>query len=106
MIVISDGDIAANQFNAQGDPIPLGLYPYTGEYFGNKNFMLNCVDYLCGYPQLLDTRSKTIKLRLLDDTKVKATKLTWQLINMLVPLGALLIFALIFNFIRIRKFAG
>jgi len=106
MIVISDGDIAANGFNAQGGLIPLGLYPYTGEYFGNKNFMLNCIDYLCGYPQLLDTRSKTIKLRLLDDTTVKTTKLKWQFFNMLVPLGALLIFACIFNFIRIRKFAG
>ena len=105
MIVISDGDIAANGFNSQGEVIPLGLYPYTGEYFGNKNFMLNCIDYLCGYPQLLDTRSKTIKLRLLDETKVKASKLKWQLANMLAPLGALLIFALIFNFIRIRKFA-
>ncbi len=104
MIVVADGDIAANQFSSRGEPLPLGLYQYTGEYFGNKNFLLNSIDYLCGSAQLINTRSKTIKLRLLDDTKVKAAQLHYQLINMLVPLGGLLVFGLIFNFIRIRKY--
>jgi len=106
MIVISDGDIAANEYSSQGEPMALGYYRFTGEYFSNKTFMLNCIDYLAGFPQLLDTRSKTIKLRLLDSAKIKTSQMQWQLVNMLVPLGLLLIFGLIFNVIRYRRFAA
>ena len=100
MIVIADGDIAANDFNSQREPMQLGLYKFTGEYFGNKSFLLNCMDYLTGYPQLISTRSKQEKLRLLDEPKVKAEKVKWQLLNMLLPLGLLMIFGIVFNFIR------
>jgi gliding-associated putative ABC transporter substrate-binding component GldG len=105
MIVISDGDIAKNDINAQGQPQALGYYRFTNEYFGNKNFLLNCVDYLTGFQQHIDTRGKTVKLRLLDEAKIKSERLQWQLTNMLAPLGLLLLFGLIFNFIRRRKFA-
>lgn len=105
MIVISDGDIAKNEINAQGQPLALGFYRFTNEYFGNKNFLLNCVDHLAGYDQHIDTRAKTVKLRLLDAPKVADEKLQWQLIDMVVPLVMLLLFGLIFNFIRNRKFA-
>ncbi|MBK9729845.1 MAG: gliding motility-associated ABC transporter substrate-binding protein GldG [Chitinophagaceae bacterium] len=105
MIVIADGDIAKNEVNAQGQPLTLGYYRFTGEYFSNKNFLLNCIDYLTGFTQHIDTRSKTVQLRLLDNTKVTAEKTKWQLINTLVPIGLLIVFGLMFNFIRNRKFA-
>lgn len=105
MIVISDGDMAANEFNAQGQPLALGFYRYTGEYFGNKTFLMNCVDYLAGFPELINTRSKTIMLRLLDEAKVKAGRTTWMWINLAAPIGALLLFGLVFNVIRYQKFA-
>ena len=105
MIVVADADVAKNDINAQGEPYPLGYYRFTGEYFGNKNFLLNCFDYLAGYLQHIETRSKTVKLRLLDTERVKSERLKWQLINMLVPLALLIVFGLIFNFIRNRKFA-
>jgi gliding-associated putative ABC transporter substrate-binding component GldG len=105
MIVISDGDMAANEFNAQGQPLALGFYRYTGEYFGNKTFLMNCVDYLAGFPELINTRSKIILLRLLDEAKVKAGRTTWMWINLAAPIGALLLFGLVFNVIRYQKFA-
>ncbi|MBA2422547.1 MAG: gliding motility-associated ABC transporter substrate-binding protein GldG [Chitinophagales bacterium] len=105
MIVISDGDIAKNEINTQGQPMALGYYRFTGEYFGNKNFLLNCIDYLTGYEEHIETRSKTMKLRMLDASKVKEEKLQWQLINLIVPLAVLSVFGLIFNFIRYRKYA-
>lgn len=105
MIVISDGDMVANEFNAQGQPLALGFYRYTGEYFGNKTFLMNCVDYLAGFPELINTRSKTIMLRLLDEAKVKAGRTTWMWINLAAPIGALLLFGLVFNVIRYQKFA-
>ena len=105
MIVIADGDIAKNEVNAQGQPLTLGYYRFTGEYFGNKDFLLNSIDYLTGFTKHLETRSKTVKLRLLNNEKVKAERLKWQLINTLVPIGLLISFGLLFNFIRNRKFA-
>lgn len=105
MIVISDGDMVANEFNAQGQPLALGFYRYTGEYFGNKTFLMNCVDYLAGFPELINTRSKTIMLRLLDEAKVKAGRTAWVWINLAAPIGALLLFGLVFNVIRYQKFA-
>lgn len=105
MIVLADGDIAKNEVNAQGQPLPLGFYRFTGEYFSNRDFLLNCIDYLAGYTQHLDTRSKKVQLRMLDVEKVKAEKTKWQLINTLLPIGLLLTFGLIFNFIRNRLFA-
>lgn len=104
MIVIADGDIARNDINSQGQPQPLGYYRFTGEYFSNKDFLLNSIDYLTGYIQHIDTRSKTVKLRLLDTTKVKAERIYWQLLNTVLPICLLVAFGLIFNFIRIRKF--
>ena len=105
MIVLADGDIAKNEVNAQGQPLPLGFYRFTGEYFSNRDFLLNCIDYLAGYTQHLDTRSKKVQLRMLDVEKVKAEKTKWQLINTLLPIGLLLTFGLIFNIIRNRLFA-
>ncbi|MEO6167546.1 MAG: gliding motility-associated ABC transporter substrate-binding protein GldG [Chitinophagales bacterium] len=105
MIVVADGDIAKNEVNAQGQPLSLGYYRFTGDYFGNKDFLLNSIDYLTGFAKHLEMRSKTVKLRLLNSEKVKAEKLKWQLINTLIPIGLLISFGLIFTFIRNRKFA-
>ena len=104
MIVVADGDVARNDINSQGQPQPLGYYRFTGEYFSNKDFMLNSIDYLTGYIQHIDTRSKTVKLRLLDATKVKTERIYWHLLNTVLPICLLVAFGLIFNFIRIRKF--
>lgn len=105
MIVIADGDIIKNDFS-KGRPVSLGYYKYTGEYFNNKNFLLNCIDYLSGHQNRIETRSKTVQLRLLDIQRVKKEKLQWQLINLLLPIGIIIFFGLIFTFVRVRKYVG
>ncbi|MBA3647556.1 MAG: gliding motility-associated ABC transporter substrate-binding protein GldG [Chitinophagales bacterium] len=105
MIVISDGDIGTNEVNKEGTPMPLGYDRYTGEYFDNKTFLLNCIDYLCGYTQHINTRIKTVTLRLLDTSKVREQKVQWQLTNTILPVALISVFGLIFNFIRRRKYA-
>jgi gliding-associated putative ABC transporter substrate-binding component GldG len=104
MIVIADGDMAANEFSAQGQPLALGFYRYSGEYFGNKSFLLNCIDYLSGYSELIDTRSKTVMLRLLDEPKVKEERAKWMWINLAAPPGFLLLLAFIFHLVRYQQF--
>ena len=105
MIVVSDGDVAKNQFHySQGYPLPLGYDQYTGETFGNKDFLLNALDYLTDESGLIEIRSREIKLRLLDSTKVSEQKLQWQLINTILPVLLVLIFGVIQYFYRRRKY--
>lgn len=105
MIVISDGDIIRNEVGKDGRPYPLGYYPYTQQTFANQEFIINCIEYLCDESGIIQTGAKEIKLRMLDNVKIKDEKLTWQLINMLVPIGILLVFGFIYNFVRHRRYA-
>uniref|UniRef100_UPI0037C0CA7C gliding motility-associated ABC transporter substrate-binding protein GldG n=1 Tax=Flavobacterium sp. TaxID=239 RepID=UPI0037C0CA7C len=57
MIVISDGDVIKNQID-KGAPIELGYDKYTSQYFGNKEFILNSVNYLLDDNGLINIRSK------------------------------------------------
>jgi len=105
MIVVSDGDIAKNQFHySQGYPLPLGYDQYTGETFGNKDFILNALDYLTDESGLIEIRSRELKLRLLDSTRVSEQKLQWQLINTLVPVLLVILFGVGQYLYRKRKY--
>jgi ABC-2 type transport system permease protein len=105
MIVISDGDVFKNQVGADGSPYPLGFDHYTNKSYGNKNLLLNMVDYLADDSGLLGLRDKEIQLRLLDRARVRSEKLYWQLINTVGPLFLVLIFAIFQHYMRRRKYA-
>lgn len=105
MIVVSDGDVIRNQLHfSQGYPLPLGYDQYTGESFGNKDFILNALDYLVDESGLITIRSRELKLRLLDMTKVGNNKLAWQMANIFLPVLLVLIFGFIRQLLRKRKY--
>lgn len=107
MIVIGDGDIAKNFYNPKTkNIIPLGLDPRTGIYYGgNKNFLLNCVNYLTGDSWFIPLRSKEYRIRLLDKNKVTEEKQKWKLMNTVIPVIWVVVFGLLYNYIRKRKYA-
>ena len=105
MIVISDGDVFKNQVGADGSPYPLGYDHYMRQNFGNKNLLLNIADYMTDDSGLIALRTKEIQIRLLDRARIRSEKLFWQLINNIVPLALLLIFAIFQHYIRKRKYA-
>lgn len=106
MIVISDGDIIKSQFHySKGFPLPLGYDQYTGQTFGNKEFILNCMNYLCDETGLITVRSRELKLRLLDKTIIEKSKIKWQLINILIPIVLISILSFLMYYIRKRNFA-
>ena len=105
MVVLSDGDILRNQVGADGSPYPLGYDRYTQQTFGNKNLLLNIADYMVDDSGLISLRNKEIQLRLLDKARVRSEKLTWQLVNNVVPIALVLIFAIFQHYIRKRKYA-
>jgi len=105
MIVISDGDVFKNQVGNDGSPYPLGYDHYTQQSYGNKNLLLNIADYMTDDSGLIALRTKEIKIRLLDRARIRSEKLYWQVINNVVPLGLVLIFAIFQHYIRKRKYA-
>jgi len=107
MIVVSDGDIIKNQLHfSQGYPMPLGYDQYTGESFGNKDFILNALDYLIDESGLISIRSRELKLRLLDMTRVNNQKLFWQAFNIIFPVLLVLVFGFVRQYLRKRKFTS
>lgn len=109
MIVVSDGDMIKNQVE-QGDqgltPLPLGYDKYTGQQFGNKEFILNAMNYLCDDSGLISVRSREVKLRKMDPERVKAERVQWQLLNTLIPVVLVLVFALVRGYWRKRKYTA
>lgn len=103
MIVVSDGDVISSYVSKKGNVYPLGYDRFTRQTFGNKSFILNCIDYLCDNKGVLELRSKEIKLRLLDPAKIEEPQLI-QWINVILPTVLIIVFGLIFTFIRKRKF--
>jgi ABC-2 type transport system permease protein len=107
MIVIGDGDVIKNGVRKSTNGIiPLGMDRYTGQVFGNKNFLLNCIDYLCDDSGLMAIRSKELKLRLLDKNRIDNDLLFWQVVNTAGPVLIIALFGL-FKFYRRRvKYAS
>ncbi|MCK4639361.1 MAG: hypothetical protein KAT33_08075, partial [Bacteroidales bacterium] len=106
MVVISDGDIIRNQLHIpQGYPLPLGYDQFTRQTFGNKELILNVMNYLCDDSGLISIRSRELKLRLLDKTKISNNKLFWQLLNTLLPVLLVIIFGIIWAWVRKRRYA-
>jgi ABC-2 type transport system permease protein len=74
-------------------------------YQGNGEFAVNSLDYLTDEYGLLESRSKTSEIRLLDQVKLNQSYLKWQLINILLPILLVVLFGLVYNFIRKKRFA-
>lgn len=107
MIVVSDGDIIRNHFSrSNGQVYPLGYDGYSGQTYGNKKFVLNCIDYLCDDSGILELRNREIALRLLNKDKVKEERTQWQLINIVVPILIVIIFGFINVAVRKRKYTS
>jgi ABC-2 type transport system permease protein len=107
MLVVSDGDIARPFYNPiNGQFFKLGYNPYERYMFANKDFLLNAVEYLKDEDGIIEVRSKDIKLRLMNTAKAEEEKTMWQLLNIVAPILFLIIFGVIYNALRKRKYAS
>lgn len=105
MIVFSDGDIIKNRFNYQdATGYPLGYDFYTETMYANKELLLNCVDYLVGEDGSIASRSRNIKIRKLNVMKVKEERTKYQLLNILLPVGIVVVAGVVIVLLRRRKY--
>lgn len=105
MIVVSDGDIIRNHINPDGTYLPCGFDKYTSQQFGNKKFLLNAVNYLCDDENLTTIRSRALEIRLLDRKKAEAERTKWQIINIAIPIGLIILFGIINAYLRKKRYA-
>lgn len=99
MIIISDGDIIANQIH-KGEPMPLGQDKWTNSLYGNKAFLLNAVNYLLDDNGLISVRNKSVEIKLLDKEKTYKERNFWKAFNVIIPLVLLMIISTIFHLYR------
>jgi len=108
MIVVADGDVVLNSVQ-KNEPLPMGVNPFTygSQYqyqFANRDFLQNCLDYLINSSGLAEAKAKDYTLRLLDKKRVDGERTNWQLINIAIPVVLVILFALLYQFVRKRKY--
>ncbi|WP_396197552.1 gliding motility-associated ABC transporter substrate-binding protein GldG [Flavobacterium sp.] len=104
MIVIADGDVIKNQLD-KGMPLELGFDKWTNQLYGNKEFLLNCVNYLLDDNGLINIRSKDVDLPLLNKEAVYANYTKAQLITVGIPLIILALFGFLFTYLRKKRYS-
>lgn len=104
IIVVSDGDIMLNSVSDRSGPLPMGFSYDEGIRYANKNFFLNCVEYLTDTSGILEARSKDVRVRLLDGERVANEKTKWQMVNIIIPIAFVLVFASCYIFFRKRRY--
>ena len=107
VVVIADGDIIRNSLDSKtGQPLPLGVEPFTRQNYANEVFILNLLDYLLDDYGIINARTRTVKIRPLDKVKVQNNKFYWQMINLVLPMLLLLLLGGTKWMIRRKKFSS
>ena len=104
MIIVADGDIAINQYSEFSGPLPMGMNLFTQYSYANKDFYQNALEYLVNPSDILQTRAKEFTLRLLDPKRTKEEKTKWQMINIGLPIAIIILFGLIYHYIRRKRY--
>ena len=108
MIVVADGDIIRNEIRLRhsGYPqiVPLGYDEISNQTFGNKQFIINAVNYLTDDAGWMDLRSRSYELRLLDKEKLANELGFWKTLNLTLPILIVVISGLTVPIWRKRKF--
>jgi ABC-2 type transport system permease protein len=108
MLVVSDADIIRNEIRPTPQGIqymPLGFDRYSSQTYGNKEFIVNVVQYITGHTGLIVLRSRELSIRLLDRNKLKNEGRKWVLINIIIPPVLVIVAGLIYNWLRKRRYS-
>ncbi|MDZ7934798.1 MAG: gliding motility-associated ABC transporter substrate-binding protein GldG [Emticicia sp.] len=105
IVVCSDGDLIVNEVSQKtGNPLPLGYDKTTQHTFGNKDFVMNAIDYLIDEDGVIQAKGKEVKLRPLDKLRTRDERTFWQILNIGLPVALVLIFGFILQWARRRNY--
>lgn len=108
MVVFADAGMIANKVDYSGASPRIqevGFDRVANRTWGNKEFLLNTVFYLSDDHGIMQLRNRTLKLRLLDQVKLRDEKVFWQWLNILLPLLFVLLFGVVYNFMQKRRYS-
>ena len=104
MVVIADGAVIQNKVQ-RGQALPLGYDSWTKAQFGNKEFLLNTVNYLLGDSGLINIRNKQINVPFLDPERTAQGRSGFLALNLVLPLLIIGIFGGLLQWFRYRQYA-
>lgn len=108
MIVVADGDLIRNEVRGRGSnpqPLPLGYDRYMQQTFGNKDFLMNAVNYLTDDAGLMPLRVRERRLLLLDRARIMESGAFWKACNLAAPVLLVVLFGVLVSIIRKRKYS-
>ncbi len=107
MLVVSDGDVVRNDVSPDGTKFTeLGWDPVMRrQLYGNREFLINSMNYLMGDASLINVRSRSIRLRKLDSERIVSERGLWQAANIGLPILLTLLFGAVQWAWRRRKYA-
>ncbi len=105
LFLAADGDILKNQVD-RGQPQDLGYDMRTGQFYGNKEFLMNVVNYMLADDNLIELRNKDVKVPFLDIKRSYDDRTFWQAINIIMPLLLILGSGFLFLWMRKRKYTS
>jgi ABC-2 type transport system permease protein len=108
MVVIADGGMIVNRVDYSSNPPRIGELGYdrvSGKIFGNKEFLMNTIYYLNDNSGIMQLRSRTQKLRLVDKVRLREERRLWQLINVLLPLFIVILWGVLYNLFRMNRYS-
>ncbi len=105
-LFIADGDIIKNLYDATNNRIsPIGFNKWERyTYKGNKDFIINAIDYMLDDFGLVESRSKNFELRLLDQVALRNNTLKWQVINLVIPPILVILLGFLFSWTRKKRY--
>lgn len=108
VLVVSDASIIKNEIRPTPNGVlitPLGFDKYTSQTYGNKDFIVNTIQYMTGQRGLINLRSRELTIRLLDKTKLAKDRKKWILLNTVLPPITVILAGLVYTWLRRKKFA-
>lgn len=104
MIVIADGDIVNYKY-VNKKPLINDIDQWTQQVYGNKNFLINSMNYLLDDNGLINIRSKEVALPILDTQKVVDNYTYSQIVTIGFPIALVLLFGVVFTYLRKKKYS-
>lgn len=107
MIVVSSSDIISNGIQGQGADsqlIPMGYDRVSQTQFGNRDFIVNAVNWLTGDDGLMALRTKQQQMYILNKTAAYESRDKYAMLNIAFPLIFMLLVIGGANFFREQKY--
>lgn len=108
MIFVADGDIIRNdvRFRQSENPtiVPLGYDELSRQTFGNRDFIVNAVQYLADDEGWMQLRNRNFALRLLDRQKLSNNTLPLKIAAVALPIIIICLCGIAVVLIRSRRY--